>query len=195
MKDTPFIYTVKIENLQKHLDYFISKGYDILRIKKMIYRNSNIMVMDINLLEEKRKCLSDLGYNIHEINKITGINPILYVLSLDNIQNTFNFLLSKGFSLKEVILITVKAPMVFNYSLESLNEKINILSKFSLKEDLVKRPSYLLQSVNLSVSRLRFFKENKIVLDHKAFNYLVLSNFEFIKKFGISNDDLKKKYL
>lgn len=76
-----------------------------------------------------------------------------------------------------------------------MSEKLEILRQFSLEKSLIQRPSYLFQSVRLSLSRLNFFKENRIVLDNKGFNYLVLSNREFTKKFGVSNDDLKKRYL
>ena len=51
-----------------------------------------------------------------------------------------------------------------------------------------------MQSSILSFSRLEFLKENGFTLDHKAFNYLLMSSKDFEKKFGISNDLVKERY-
>ena len=51
-----------------------------------------------------------------------------------------------------------------------------------------------MQGAILSYSRMRFLKEKKIVWDHKAFNYLLMSSKDFEKRFGISNDEVKEKY-
>ena len=51
-----------------------------------------------------------------------------------------------------------------------------------------------MQGVQLSYSRLKFLKENNIVLNHKAFNYLLMASKDFEKRFGISNDEIKERY-
>ena len=39
-----------------------------------------------------------------------------------------------------------------------------------------------------------YMKEHNLVFDHKTFNYLFLSNKEFDKRFGITNEEIKEKY-
>ena len=48
--------------------------------------------------------------------------------------------------------------------------------------------------MSLSYARLSFMRDKKLTIDHKAFNYLVLNNKNFIKKFGVSNEELKERY-
>ena len=119
---------------------------------------------------------------------------MVYVLSLENIKNTFGLFLNRGFSKEETISITVRVPNVFSYSFDSVNKKLDVLRSVSLEDEVVKRPSYLIQGVDLSYARVKYLKSHNVVLNHKVFNYLVLSNKEFLKKFGISNDDVRKKY-
>ena len=76
----------------------------------------------------------------------------------------------------------------------SLDEKIVILQDANFESDLLNRPSYLIQGVNLSYARLRFMLDKKLTINHKAFNYLVLDNKNFLKKFGISNDEIRERY-
>ena len=52
-----------------------------------------------------------------------------------------------------------------------------------------------MQGVNLSYVRLKFFEESGFTLDHKMFNLLLIDDKHFTKRFGYSNEELKKKYL
>ena len=64
----------------------------------------------------------------------------------------------------------------------------------SLEREILKRPSYLIQGAELSYARLNYLIFNKVTLDHKGFNYLILSGNNFLKRFGISNDEVKEEY-
>ena len=83
---------------------------------------------------------------------------------------------------------------LYKIDFDSVNKKLDVLRSVSLEDEVVKRPSYLIQGVDLSYARVKYLKSHNVVLNHKGFNYLVLSNKEFLKKFGISNDDVRKKY-
>ena len=129
-----------------------------------------------------------------EINYITGVNPAVYTLSVQNILNKFNYFLTKGYSKEESKFITVKLPNVFSYSIDGLDEKIEILKQNDLEKEILNRPSYLMQGAILSYSRISYLKENNVVLNHRAFNYLVMSGKDFKKRFGVSNEEVKERY-
>ena len=150
--------------------------------------------MNLETLDSKRDVLFDLGYNLDEVNYITGVNPTIYVLTEENIKSKFEFFLEKGYSSEDIRFITLKVPAVFSYSRVSLDEKIRVLQESNLGSELLNRPSYLIQGVNLSYARLRFMLDKKLTINHKAFNYLVLDNKNFLKKFGISNDEIRERY-
>ena len=99
-----------------------------------------------------------------------------------------------GYSREEIIFMTVKVPGIFNYSKEGLDQKIDVLRQNGLENEILSNPSYLMQGVELSYSRLCFFKDKKIVLDHRAFNYLVMASKDFEKRFGINNIEVKERY-
>ena len=134
------------------------------------------------------------NYNLDEVNYITGVNPTIYVLTEENIKSKFEFFLEKGYSSEDIRFIKLKVPAVFSYSRVSLDEKIRVLQESNLGSELLNRPSYLIQGVNLSYARLRFMLDKKLTINHKAFNYLVLDNKNFLKKFGISNDEIRERY-
>ena len=77
-------------------------------------------------------------------------------MSVQNILDRFNFLLSKGYSKDEVIFIIIKVPNIFSYSKEGLEEKIKVLKENGLENEIINRPTYLMQGVQLSYSRLKF---------------------------------------
>ena len=109
-------------------------------------------------------------------------------------MNKFNYFLNRGYSKDEAIFITVKLPVVYSYSIDSLNEKFSILSGVGLDKEVLNRPSYLMQSVELTFARMNFLKDKKVVFDHKAFNSLVMSSTDFKKKFGIDNEEVRERY-
>ena len=123
-----------------------------------------------------------------------GINPALYTLSIQNILDKFKYFVDKGYTKEETRFIMLKLPNIFSYSKDGLDEKIEVLSQNGLEAEILNRPSYLMQGALLSYARMEFLKENNIVLNHKAFNYLMMSSKDFEKRFGVSNDEIKERY-
>ena len=115
-------------------------------------------------------------------------------MNTQNLKEKILYFLNIGYSIDEIIWITRKVPTVFNYSCEGLDEKIKVLKNADLQSEILSRPTCLMQGVELSYARVKFMKENNLVFDHKAFNYLFLSNKEFHKRFGITNEEIKEKY-
>lgn len=110
------------------------------------------------------------------------------------ILKKLDYFVKKGYSKQAIKLITVKVPSVFNYSREGLDEKTGILKEADMEKEIITRPSYLIQGVNLSYARLKFMRDKNFTLNHQAFNYLVLDSKAFKNKFGVSNDEIKKRY-
>ena len=160
----------------------------------MILKVPSLLAFSIKRLDDKKDFLISLGFNFNEVSYLIKFNPVIFNLSEENIISKVNFFKDKGYSLEETRYILLKLPTIFNYSLDSLEEKLNILKEANLEKEFLNRPSYLMQSSILSFSRLEFLKENGFTLDHKAFNYLLMSSKDFEKKFGISNDLVKERY-
>ncbi len=148
----------------------------------------------VSLIAFTKNDIGNAFWNTIGWTKRPDVNYYEFVLNEENIIEKINYFLEKGYSREETRLITVKVPTVFSYSRISLDEKIGILQDANLESELLNRPSYLIQGVNLSYARLRFMLDKKLTINHKAFNYLVLDNKNFLKKFGISNDEIRERY-
>ena len=125
---------------------------------------------------------------------MTTVSPNILAISIEKMNDKINNLKDLGYSLHEVIKITTYFPSIFCFSKESIREKIEYLKSIGLSSVVVNRPKCLIQGVELTYARYRFFKTIGRKINERSCADLFISKKDFLYRYDISNGELFHLY-
>lgn len=99
-----------------------------------------------------------------------------------------------GYSKEEIIKMTKTLPVIYSYSIENMKQKIAFYDSIGMHELAVIDAKQLMQSVNLSYARYSFYMDKGINIDIDNYKKLFISQKQFEKSYGITKEELLKKY-
>ena len=135
------------------------------------------------------------GYSKKNIIKMTNLLPSIFGYSEENIENRFEYLKSKGYSEQEIIKMTKSLPPIFNLSEDNIDKKIEFYKEINLEFIITEDTLQLIQSIELTYARYRFFSDIGIIINQDNYRKLFYySQNNFIKQYGINNNELINRY-
>ena len=188
-------------------------GYDKNSIKKIMKWNSTsledtLYAYIINTFEY----LESKGYSKKDIIKMTKSLPTIFSYSEETIENKFKYLESKRYSKQDIIKMTKLLPAIFGYSKqdiikmtksfpsifalseENIDKKIEFYKEIDLEFIITENTLRLMQSVELTYARYRFFSDMGIIVNQDNYLKLFVNQKKFIKQYGINNNELINRY-
>ena len=190
----PAIFSLSEENLENRFKYLESKGYLNKDIIKMTKSSPAIFGYSEENIENKFKYLESKGYSKKDIIKMTKLLPSIFGLSEENIENKFKYLESKGYSKKDIIKMTKSLPTIFSLSEENIDKKIEFYKEIDLEFIITEDTLQLMQSVELTYARYRFLIDMSIIINQDNYAKLFYVQKQFIKQYGINNNELINRY-
>jgi len=125
---------------------------------------------------------------------MTKILPTIYNLSIENIKQKQDGIMSLGYTKEEVIKMTNSLPTLYSLSIENIKQKVEFYDSINMHDLALIDTKQLMQSVNLSYARYHFYKERNIDISIRSYRNLFINQKEFEKKFGLTKEELLKKY-
>ena len=125
---------------------------------------------------------------------MTVITPSIYGMSIVNIRNKFYDLINLGYTKDEVIKITLIFPNIYSLSIDSIIEKRKFYEEIGVVDFILFDPKNLMQGVELSYARYRFYLSIGINIDMDNYKLLFIGQDDFRKKYGYSNVGIKNMY-
>ena len=145
-------------------------------------------------MKQKIEDMIALGYTEEEVIKMTKSFTSIYSLSKKNIKQKIEDMIALGYTKEEVIKMTKSLPTIYGLSIENMKQKIDFYDSIGLHELLVVDAKQLMQSTVLSYARYMFYKDKGITIDMNNYRKLFINNKSFEKAYGITKEELLKKY-
>ena len=120
--------------------------------------------------------------------------PSIYSYSIENMKQKIEDIESLGYSREEVIKMTKSLPSIYGYSIENMKQKIEFYDDIDMHDLAVIDPKKLMQSVKLSYARYNFYKDRGIEINMNNYRKLFIGNKQFEKQYGITKEEILKKY-
>ena len=181
----------KLEELLLNLGYSEDEYTKILNNHFLKTYVENTLYIRI---KEHFDFLLSLGYSGEDIMKMTKTLPTIYGYSIENMKQKINDVISLGYSKDEVIKMTKVLPAIYGLSIENIKQKINFYNSINMHELAIVDAKLLMQSTALSYARYEFYKEKGIQIDMFNYKKLFIVQKRFEKQFGMTNQELLKKY-
>ena len=134
------------------------------------------------------------GYSKEEVIKMTKSLPQIYGYSIENMKQKIEDIMLLGYSKEEVIKMTKSLPQIYSLSKENMKQKIDFYDSIGMHVLAVIDTKYLMQSVNLSYARYSFYMDKGINIDIDNYRKLFIGQKNFEKSYGITKEELLKKY-
>ena len=120
--------------------------------------------------------------------------PTIYSYSIENLKQKIENIMDLGYSKEEVIKMTKSMPTIYSYSIENMKQKIVFYDSIGMHALAVIDAKQLMQSVNLSYARYSFYMDKGINIDIDNYKKLFIGQKQFEKSYGITKEELLKKY-
>lgn len=194
IKFLPAICCLNLDNLNKKIEDLTELGYSKNDVIKMIKKFSSIFSISIETIKQKMKDIEDIGYTKDEVLSMTKMFPVLFSLDVENIKQKNKDLEELGYSHDEVKKITVTFPQVYSLSVDNLTPKIEFYDSIELHNMIVETPRNLIQSVNVSYARYKFFQKKGINITMVNYKKIFTDNKQFEAQYKITKETLLEKY-
>ena len=134
------------------------------------------------------------GYTKDEVIKMTKSMPSIYGYSKENMKQKIEDIMALGYSKEEVVKMTKSMPSIYSYSKENMKQKIDFYDSIGMHVLAVIDAKNLMQSVNLSYARYSFYMDKGFNIDIDNYKKLFIGQKQFEKSYGITKEELLKKY-
>ena len=134
------------------------------------------------------------GYTKDEVIKMTKSMPSIYGYSKENMKQKIEDMMLLGYSKEEVVKMTKSMPSIYSYSKENMKQKIDFYDSIGMHVLAVIDAKNLMQSVNLSYARYSFYMDKGFNIDIDNYKKLFIGQKQFEKSYGITKEELLKKY-
>ena len=182
------------EKIIKNYEFLVSVGYTKEEVIKITKSLPPIYSYSIEKIKQKIEDIIALGYTKEEVIKMTKSLPQIYGYSKENMKQKIEDMIALGYTKEEVIKMTKSLPTIYGLSIENMKQKIDFYDSIGLHELLVVDAKQLMQSTVLSYARYMFYKDKGITIDMNNYRKLFINNKSFEKAYGITKEELLKKY-
>ena len=145
-------------------------------------------------MKQKIEDMMLLGYSKEEVIKMTKTLPAIYGYSKENMKQKIEDMMLLGYSKEEVVKMTKSMPSIYSYSKENMKQKIDFYDSIGMHVLAVIDAKNLMQSVNLSYARYSFYMDKGFNIDIDNYKKLFIGQKQFEKSYGITKEELLKKY-
>ena len=190
----PSIYTYNINTIRKRLDDFCSLGYSSEEVIKMMISSPTLFGLSKEHIEEKLNFLINLGFKKTQAIYVTSRATSLLTVSNETLQKRYDALISCDLTDEQLHQMIINYPSLLAFSPDNSVPKIKYYQAIELDSVIIREPKRLMQSFELSCARVAFFKELGHTITASNSSRIFINEKDFIKKYGITNDDLIAKY-
>lgn len=186
------IYSIKI--MKQKINDLQELGYSYDQVLKMIRNSSVIFGYSMDSIKQKINHLIELGYTYDEVITMTVKFSALLGYDTGNIDKKIDDLLLLGYTKEQIKYMTIVLPSIFGLSIDNIREKKEFYDSIGIGDILIKRPSMLIQGIELSYARYMFYKSNGIEINENNHLLLFCLQDRFKKKYGKSNKELMEEF-
>ena len=185
--EIPEIIDCNITKINKKMDEYQKLGFNNLEVIKITSYLPELFITDNQFIETEFNVLLDFGYKQEDIIKIIKKVPIILKNNyLDNISNKLDNLLKIGFIKEEIVTITSINPYILLYSIDFIKDNYNNLEKNDFYKmeiiKMIKDNSIILgYDKNSLNTKIKFYKDHKLIDKIKSNSKLLTFNIDFIK--------------
>lgn len=192
--DSPCIFAFEQSNLEEKYKNLISLGYTANDIKEMTLKHSYIYNISIKNLNNKIKEIEKLGFNKQEVLEIIKKFPTTANLGKENISEKIYCLLELGYDIETIKKLVLSFPQIFSVKIENILPKINFYEGIGIMDTIISHPKNLMQSVDLSYARYKFFEAQGIKITAANSKKLFVENKQFERQYKITKQSLLDNY-
>ena len=193
---SPPLLSLGKERYKKVIENFESLKYSKEDALKILGNMPTLFNLDKSRIDKNIENMEKYGYTNETYRKMTVSHASLLNLTNRRMNSKLKGLEKLGFSKDEIIYMTSVAPNLITSSVEMTKEKIEYLRYIGFGELLKRKPTILITGVATVYARYEFFKNHvpPIKIDETHHSNLFIDWKRFEKRFGITKQDLLKKY-
>ena len=120
--------------------------------------------------------------------------PALFSYSIESLKLKIEIFLGYNFTMEEIISMGNKYPGIFSGDPEKLKKKLEYLKEINLIRCLIEKPKNLMQSVELTYARYKFYESNGIIITMDNYGRLFDSEKTFEKRSHYTKEELMRIY-
>lgn len=196
IKSNPKILSYSTTTVKDKFDFFLSIGMPKAKVIKMVAHHPKILSYSIDQYKSTIKFLYDLklDFTKEDIIEILVFTPQITALDQNNIQSKVDMLKSKNFTPQEIRSMIVNYPNFLGQDSNKLSRKIDIYIELGIINLIIKDSKRLMQSLELTVARVRFLQDKVFKGDKKNYHRIFKSQDIFKKMYQIDSETLKLLY-
>jgi len=191
---SPQFLSLSTKTLRSRFTTFISLGYSAQIISIMHHRFPTLLNYPEEEIQNRFKDIVEIGFDHRQVLDMTLKYSPLFGIAKERIKERLSDIEGYGYSEEDAKTMVYHLPCVFGYLKENLDNKIKVCHEIGVNKGLVKKPTNLIQSAELTYARGCYFRENGIIVDDDDFRDLFLDNVKFKSKFGVTKDELLRSY-
>lgn len=191
---SPRILTANLEVLEEKFEALERYGFKRDKLMSMARRFPEFLTITSIALFSKLETFENFGFTKEEIITIVEKFPQILTISSVSLGEKRAFLQDKGFTKEEIKAITIASPGILRYKREVFEEKLEYILELDFKDYFLARPDCLTQSVELTRARYKYLLSMRNGRDVLSGRTLFMNSSRFEDIFGISKNDLLKKY-
>lgn len=189
----PVSLLLSSKTVNQKIDDMIDLGFTKNNALKLMVHSPNLLNRSKEKNKKRIEDIASLGLSYEEVIKIISSKPQVFSCNIEKIEEKINLFLNKDYSKDEIISCIKKYPGILTFPKETIEKKINLYINLNMKDYVIINPMSLMQSNELTYARYMFLKNNP-KKEYNNTKTLFLAQDYFIKKYGLSTEELLLKY-
>ena len=194
VKDTPLVISLNVDGIKDKFNHLVTVGYKDEEVCKMWKKFPTLITLSEENVDTKIDDMIEMGYTKEEILEMTRGCPTIYSYSSDSMSERINKLVSLGYTKEESLAITKGFSDIFGLTTDRIKEKIEFYDSIGLHELAIEKSKNLMQSVELSYARYKFYEGKGYNIDMSNYRLLFMETQEFKNRYGMTKEELLKLY-
>lgn len=194
VRNLPRLMTTNLEVLEEKFSALERYGFKRDKLMSMARRFPEFLTITSIALFSKLEMLENFGFTKEETITIVEKFPQILTISSVALGEKQEFLKDKGFTKEEIKAIAIASPGILRYKCEVFEEKIEYILELGFKDYFLAHPDCLTQSVELTKARYKYLLSIRNGRDVLSGRTLFMNSSRFEDIFGISKNELLKKY-
>lgn len=190
----PTLFSYNIYNVKKKIDDIITLGYTESEVIKMAKCSPSLLGYSIDKIKQKINDLVSLGYTKLDVINMTKFAPSLFTRGINNVKKKFDNLVDLEYTKEDIIKMTKLFPALLTLNINNIKQKFDFYKLIDIDNQLIDNAKLLMQSVELSYARYRFYESKSIEINAENYRKLFIGQKQFEKTYGISKKELLEMY-
>lgn len=145
-------------------------------------------------LQDKINAIISVGLFREQVIKITSISSSVLTYDINSVQKKIHIFKKYGYTDEQIVNILTNHSSILGSSEENINNKLDFYLSIGLFKVVYLDPKQLIQSVDLTYARYKFYDELDLAVSFDNYKLLFLSRQHFNQKYNITSEKLIEMY-